>query len=119
MAIVAVMMVVGFSAFKVADTLNDDPESGWYSISVPANSAPIVYNDVAEQTIEFLLNEGPSDGCDPENEITEPCAVYLDFSMYDGPSLTPTTKVSDVLSDHAKIDELAAGNDDGYARKDE
>lgn len=115
MAIVAVMMVVGFSAFKLADTLNDDPESGWYEISIKPMADD--YDDYDEQLILDHLEEEPSGLCDPQTILTEPCAVFLDFSNYNGPGLTVGTTVADVLADLAQIDEDGANNDDGYARK--
>src|SRR5690554_6104154 len=107
MAIVAVMMVVGFSAFKVIDTMgvpNDKPENGWYNINITDDE--VDYDEPWNQTIGTFKSETLDPGCSPLNE-EEPCAVYLEFDNYSGPLNILDMNVSYVTDTlHADISPL-------------
>ncbi|HMR19015.1 MAG TPA: hypothetical protein PKA53_06925 [Sphingobacterium sp.] len=115
MLLVAMATVVGFSAFNLVKKL-DPPQDGWYEVTI-AGSNP----DHPSQQIlgDYIGTSLPSAECDPENVFTEPCAVYLDMSSFSGTSQDGlrVSFATDTLG--AVIDEDAAENLDGYARKEE
>lgn len=75
MAIVAVMMVVGFSAFKVVDTMNDNSDIDWYEVGPRVDE-----EDVLE--IKGLYPGVPFNGTDPVECATDNdgtiCALELE-----------------------------------------
>lgn len=85
MAIVAVMLVVGFSAFKVVENSSTTPQNGWYEIFLTNNSFP-QYDDPDNQKIVDHQSAGPDGALCNVVHTEEPCMVNLIFpENYEGP----------------------------------
>lgn len=119
MAIVAVMMVVGFSAFKVANTLNDDPENGWYSVE-QINPSAFEPNHPSNLRITGYIATSldPLSSCKPEETEEDVCAVKLKLENF-----TQTSPISMTVEDavnpatnKAEIDD--SETEDGFAREE-
>lgn len=77
MAIVAVMMVIGFSAFKVVDTLNDNPEYvSWYFTG--EHEDDVIYP-------EFYSDEDP-EICGEDDEVV--CEIKAPEGLSGKPDLS-------------------------------
>ena len=103
MAIVAMVMVVGFSAFKVVDTLTDDPESGWYEVTID----PEYPTDESKQTLSSIPGGIPPNIDEFNCALTNSgyrCSIYLTFH---GATAVPAT-VADARLDTLNI---TVGND--------
>src|SRR5690554_3476868 len=87
MAIVAVMMVIGFSAFKSTMTLA--PNNNWY------------YTDVNDELHPLI--GGPQDECDPNLEEGDECAVQTKFPV--PPSTTRSSLMPGDIENIAFYDE--------------
>lgn len=77
MAIVAALVITGFSAFKVKEKF-DTPQSGWYEVTVnPSNPS-----NESLQTIGSLISTPPTSSpteCAQTNDGNR-CAIHLTFS---------------------------------------
>lgn len=128
MAIVAVLIAVGFSAYTMVENKEvakhnkrTTPTNGWYELAIAPNTAP-QYDDQANQVV---LAHAPNHGSGPDCTISnlyKPCAVYLVFDelIYDGPDDIEAEEMSveELLEfNGVSIDASAAGNTDGYTRR--
>lgn len=73
MAIVAVMLVIGFSAFKVAETVNSVSQTDWYHVG--PNDVTSILEVKGIMSAPPLAGED-DDSCATENE-GEICAIEL------------------------------------------
>jgi hypothetical protein len=118
-AIVAVAVIFGFSAFKVAEKFAP-PQSGWYELHITNDSSPTAYNNPANQEIGDFYgpSTAPTGSCDPEQEITKPCAVFLDMSEYTGPDEIEGLTVATVTDETNNAKREPSDNSpDGYSRE--
>lgn len=103
MAIVAVMMVAGFSAFKVTKQHND-PEIGWFNVT-PDNSNPTNPN-------LFLIggfvsvNEPTGSTCNRTKTI-DACQIHLDLEDVAAPETIPGMTLEDAIAAGAKVGHTA------------
>lgn len=110
MAIVAMVMVVGFSAFKVVENSNTTPQDGWYELDLqdPNN----VENPIHQKIVNGTPTNPDGETCDIAFE-EEPCMVQLSFPLeYTGPTDISSSTVADLLAAGAEFKSPA------YARKD-
>ncbi|TJY68144.1 hypothetical protein FAZ19_02470 [Sphingobacterium alkalisoli] len=116
-AIVAVAVILGFSAFKVAEKFTQ-PQSGWYQISVNP-SAP---DDKSQQIIGGFESEtAPNEeNCNLESEETPPCQVHLNLTNFSGAATPAGLSVSDATNPSTYNGALdMSQSSDGYARQEE
>lgn len=99
MAMVAVVMVVGFSAFKMTNkSLSSNTVDGWYEVTID----PLDPNDESKQLISSTPGATPPNddefGCAINNSGYR-CSIYLSFH---GATSVPAT-VADALADTENI----------------
>lgn len=96
MAIVAVMLVVGFSAFKVVENSSTAPQDGWYDVTID----PLDPDNESKQTLSSSLGDTPPNidefNCAISNS-GDRCSIYLTFH---GATSVPATVAA------AKLDTL-------------
>jgi hypothetical protein len=104
MAIVAVVMVVGFSAFKVVESQNNDPEVGWFAVT--PNSGDPTNPDL--YLIGGFQDINPPSGpnCDITNSV-DACQVYLDLEDVASPEDIPGMTLEEAIAAGAKVGDTA------------
>lgn len=118
MAIVAVMMVIGFSAFKVVESFQSAPVNGWYELDISSNN-PLDYNDPSKQKLTGTIHSNPEGAtCKTDND-KKPCAIHLEFSEeYDGPIFDGSQSVADLANYSGVTMTIPSGSISFYSRRD-
>lgn len=93
-------MVGGFSAFKFAERF-DDPEDGWYDVTIAPNGDPDILNDqLIGDYNPVAPPEEDEDGCAIENDGTR-CAIHLTFGT--GATSVPATVQAAIMAPNVTV----------------